>query len=99
MSETRIQSTSVVKERSSAEDEQNAFEEERRVLLNGMASQLQEVIERMSRANDNLRQLSADSDSVVDIAKLWQDSYDMAQKPKKGHVEDQSSLFIFPNGP
>jgi hypothetical protein len=82
MSETHIQSTSVVKEGASAEKEQNAFEEER-----------------MSRANDNLRQLSADSDSVVDIAKLWQDSYDMAQKPKKDDDQEKSSLFIFPNSP
>jgi hypothetical protein len=65
-----------------------------------MAAQLTQVVERMSKANDNLSILASNNSPVPDLAGLWQESYSSsrplsADGAASGMVREDSSLSVF----
>jgi hypothetical protein len=65
-----------------------------------MAIKLQGVVQQMARVNKNLEDMTQDSDSVGRVAKLWRESYQIADKIGRTGSEDakqqqRSSLLLF----
>jgi hypothetical protein len=70
-----------------------------------MATQLQGVIQRMAKVNENLEGMGADSETVSEVAKLWRESYQISKEIQnkdddtEGKMEQQqSSLLVFTRG-
>lgn len=71
--------------------------------LESMATQLQDVIQKMARVNKNLQNITDDSDAVSQVAKLWRESYQIANeigrkaddKSEQQSQQPQSSLLIY----
>lgn len=69
-----------------------------------MAAQLQGVIQRMAKVNENLENMSGDSEAVSDVAKLWRESYQISKEiSNKEDAQDTSeqqpsSLLVFSRG-
>lgn len=49
--------------------------------MQSMSEQLQQVLERMSRANANLEQLAEQGQPVQDVASLWRAAFQKRHRP------------------
>jgi predicted ATPase len=68
-----------------------------------MSMKLQGVVQQMARVNKNLEGMAQDSDSVGRVAKLWRESYQIADKIGNAESDDtkqqqRSSLLLFDRG-
>lgn len=73
-------------------DSQNAFEEERRILLNSMATQLSSIVEKIAVVNDRMDDVSGQNNAIAQVAKIWRDAYrpdgdtDSSSKARQQHT-------------
>ncbi|CAB9503308.1 expressed unknown protein [Seminavis robusta] len=70
----------------------DAFEQERRILLSGVAESLSSVVKQMARANENLNGLDSSCDEVEKVAGLWKAAYHRDANSSSSLDQSSSSL-------
>lgn len=55
------------------------YKEERRILLEGVADSLRDVVQKMAKANQNIHGIAQSSKEIEQVSEVWRDAFGRGQ--------------------